>query len=188
MSEAEFFVDPQRCIGCHACETACAECGTHKGLPMIHVDYVDRSRSTQTVPMVCMHCEDPACAQVCPAYAIQKTADGVVHSATTPRCIGCSNCVLACPFGVPKYMAGMDLMMKCDMCYDRTSIGKRPMCATVCPTGALWYGSREQLQKERRSVPVNQFRFGGQLVRTRVHVMVHSGETLVQIKGVNLRG
>ena len=53
--------------------------------------------------MVCMHCEDPTCAEVCPADAIKQNEDGIVQSALKPRCIGCSNCVLACPFGVPKY-------------------------------------------------------------------------------------
>ena len=184
MSDMEFFIDPQRCIGCHACEMACAECGTHPGVSMIHVDYVDQAASTQTVATVCMHCEDPTCAQVCPAYAIQKTPDGIVQSAMTPRCIGCSNCVLACPFGVPKYMAQMDLMMKCDMCYERTSAGKRPMCATVCPSGALWYGPREQILRERNGVPVNEFKFGRQTVRTKVNIMMPRGEKLLQITGV----
>jgi Fe-S-cluster-containing dehydrogenase component len=41
---------------------------------------------------------------------------------------------LACPFGIPKMMEPEQQMMKCDMCYDRTSVGKRPMCATVCPS------------------------------------------------------
>ncbi len=70
---------------------------------MIHLDFVDRGATTQTVPMVCMHCEDPTCAEVCPADAIKQNEDGIVQSALKPRCIGCSNCVLACPFGVPKY-------------------------------------------------------------------------------------
>ena len=48
-----------------------------------------------TVPTVCMHCDDPTCAQVCPADAIKKTEDGVVQSSLKPRCIACSNCVLA---------------------------------------------------------------------------------------------
>ena len=72
---------------------------------MIHLEEIDRSATTQTAPMVCMHCEDPTCAEVCPADAIKQNEDGVVQSSLKPRCIGCSNCVLACPFGVPKYVA-----------------------------------------------------------------------------------
>jgi len=53
--------------------------------------------------------------------------------------------VLACPFGVPKMQTEFSLMMKCDMCYDRTSVGNKPMCASVCPSGALWFGRREEL-------------------------------------------
>ena len=70
---------------------------------LIHLETIMRPDSVQTAPQVCMHCEDPICAQVCPADAIKKTPDGVVQSSLKPRCIGCSNCVLACPFGVPKY-------------------------------------------------------------------------------------
>ena len=139
---------------------------------MIHLDFVDRSSSPQTTPTVCMHCEDPTCARVCPADAIKQTKDGIVQSALTPRCIGCSNCVLACPFGVPKYVVAMDQMMKCDMCYDRTSVGLKPMCATVCPSGALYYGPREALENQRRSHPISTFVFGHQIVKTKVHVMV----------------
>jgi hypothetical protein len=65
----------------------------------------------------------------------------------------------------------IDLMMKCDMCYDRTSVGKKPMCATVCPSGALYYGSREYIEEFRREKPVNEFQFGRQTVRTKVNMM-----------------
>ncbi len=65
--EEVFVVDPSRCIGCRACVQACEECGTHRGRTMIHLDEVDRAHTTQTVPMVCMHCIDPTCAEVCPA-------------------------------------------------------------------------------------------------------------------------
>ena len=65
----------------------------------------------------------------------------------------------------------LDLMMKCDMCYDRTSVGKKPMCATVCPSGALFYGTREAVAKARREKPINEFQFGRQTVRTKVNMM-----------------
>jgi Fe-S-cluster-containing dehydrogenase component len=69
---------------------------------MINFDYMDRPNTIATAAFVCFHCDDPTCAQVCPADAIKKGEDGVVQSALKPRCIGCSNCVLACPFGIPK--------------------------------------------------------------------------------------
>ncbi len=171
-----FYLDPQRCIGCHACEMACAECETNGDVGMIHVDYVDRSVSTQTSVQVCMHCEDPVCARVCPADAIMKDEFQIVHSANPSRCIGCSNCVLACPFGVPTVSPTTKLMMKCNMCFDRTSVGKRPMCATVCPSGALFFGTRQELARRRpNSAPINTFVFGRETVRTKVNLMMPKG-------------
>ena len=167
-----FVIDQSRCIGCEACVQACAECGTHRGQSLIHLERVDRATSTQTAPMVCMHCEDPTCAQVCPADAIKQTEDGIVQSALKPRCIGCSNCVLACPFGVPKYVADFDQMMKCDMCFDRTSEGLTPMCASVCPSDALWYGTIEQFNDTRPGSLFRDFLFGRQQVRTKVYTVV----------------
>jgi Fe-S-cluster-containing dehydrogenase component len=166
----EFYIDPSRCIGCRSCENACSECDTHRGTPMIHVDFLDRARSIETAPTVCMHCDDPTCAHVCPADAIKKTDDGIVQSSLKPRCVACSNCVLACPFGVPKVMTRLEQMMKCDMCYDRTSVGKKPMCATVCPSQALAYVTPAEIAS-RRETPSNVFRFGNQVVTTKVFMM-----------------
>ena len=171
----EFFIDPSRCIGCNACVQACSECDTHRGHSMIQLDYIDRANSPQTVPVVCMHCDSPTCAEVCPADAIKRMGDGVVQTARKPRCIACNNCVLACPFGVPKMHTGMHLMMKCDLCYDRTSVGKKPMCASVCPSQALYFGTREEIQGLRpNSTPIHTFKFGRQLITTKVNMMVPS--------------
>ncbi|HEX5244811.1 MAG TPA: 4Fe-4S dicluster domain-containing protein, partial [Tepidisphaeraceae bacterium] len=64
-------------------------------------------------------------------------------------------------------------MMKCDMCYDRTSAGKKPMCATVCPSQALFFGTREQIEQLRpMSVPTNRFQFGNQSITTQVNMML----------------
>lgn len=169
----EFFIDPSRCIGCQACVQACTECDTHRGHSMIQLDIIDRAVSPQTVPVVCMHCDSPTCAEVCPADAIKRTADGVVQTARKPRCIACNNCVLACPFGVPKMNTQMNLMMKCDMCYDRTSVDLKPMCASVCPSQALFFGTREEIERLRpNSRAVNSFKFGRQTITTRVNMLI----------------
>ena len=180
-----FFIDPSRCIGCQACVGACAECESHRGHSMIHVDYVDRTNSIATVPTVCMHCENPTCAQVCPADAIKQDEDGVVHSSLKPRCVACSNCVLACPFGVPNVLVQIEQMMKCDLCFDRTSVGKKPMCATVCPSQALSYVPPEEIARTRRETPVNTFVFGRQTVRTMNFMMAPAGLDRIEVDVVD---
>ena len=172
-AEHNFYIDPARCIGCNACVQACSECDTHKGQSMIQLDFIDRALSPQTVPVICMHCDQPTCAEVCPADAIKRTEDGVVQTARKARCIACNNCVLACPFGVPKMHDEANLMMKCDMCYDRTSQGLKPMCASVCPSQALFFGTREEFERLRpNSQPVDTFRVGAQQVTTKVKMVV----------------
>jgi len=175
VSASVMVLDASRCIGCQACLQACEECDTHRGRSMIHLETIQRRDSVQTAPQVCMHCEDPICARVCPADAIKKTPDGVVQSSLKPRCIGCSNCVIACPFGVPKYFAEIDQMMKCDLCYDRTSAGKKPMCATVCPAQAITFIPTSEIERSRRGTAINQFRFGNEVVRTKVFLMAPRG-------------
>src|SRR6516162_4096010 len=130
-------------------------------VPEHHLFFIDPNR--------CIHCHSPTCAEVCPADAIKRMPDGVVQSARKPRCIACNNCVLACPFGVPKMNTGMHLMMKCDLCYDRTSGGKKPMCASVCPSQALYFGTREDVERLRPSSrPMRVFQFGAQRITTKV--------------------
>jgi Fe-S-cluster-containing dehydrogenase component len=67
----------------------------------------------------------------------------------------------------------MNLMMKCDMCYDRTSVGLKPWCASVCPSQALAFGTRDEMMRLRpHAKPVNTFQFGMQTIRTKVNMMV----------------
>ena len=77
-----------------------------------------------------MHCNEPACASVCPVSAFTKTPEGpVVYDAE--RCIGCRFCMVACPFGVPKYEWSkvLPLVVKCTGCYSRVKEGMIPACA-----------------------------------------------------------
>ncbi len=180
MNGYEFYVDPSRCIGCQSCVKACEECETHRGQSMINFDFIDRAETVATAAYVCWHCDDPTCAQACPADAIKKGEDGIVQSALKARCIACSNCVLACPFGIPKMFPEHRQMMKCDMCYDRTSEGKRPMCATVCPSQALAYVRTEDIAA-RREKPSNVFYFGNQAITTQVYMMTPPGAASVTL-------
>jgi Fe-S-cluster-containing dehydrogenase component len=148
---------------------------------MVMVDFVDRGWTVATQPTLCMHCEDPVapCAQVCPAMAILITDEGVVQQADPSRCIGCRNCVYACPFGVPKFDVEARLMKKCNLCYDRTVQGLKPWCAQTCPTQAIWYGDFEEFSSLRRGAAVNTTSFGTQEVQTRVfHVLPEETDCL----------
>ena len=151
--------DATLCIGCKACEKACAD--EH------HLPYDDAiageekqsehkftavlTRGEHFMRRLCMNCQDPTCASVCPVAALRKTADGpVVYAAS--RCIGCRYCMLACPFGVPKYEWDklVPRVRKCDMCAERVAAGKQTACAEICPTGATKFGERDALLAEAR--------------------------------------
>lgn len=183
MAVKSIFMDPSRCIGCRACEAACRECDTHKGESMIMVDFIDRGMSVATQPTLRMHCQDPVapCAQVCPVMAILITPDGVVQQAEPSRCIGCRNCVYACPFGVPKFDIEARLMKKCNLCYDRTSQGLQPWCAQACPTQAIWYGDYEEFVNQREGRAVDVTVFGSQSVRTKNYHVVPEDEPRLDI-------
>jgi Fe-S-cluster-containing dehydrogenase component len=187
MAVKRIFLDPSRCIGCRACVAACRECDTHKGQSMMYIDYINRGNTVATSPTLCMHCEEPVapCAQVCPAQAILISPDGVVHQADESRCINIRNCVYACPFGIPKFDTSGSYMRKCNLCYDRTSLGKPPMCASVCPTQAIFYGTYEEFilagRADQGAKPVNIFYFGRQRVRTRNYVVMREHDDALDL-------
>lgn len=97
----------------------------------------------------CMHCTDASCISVCPVSAMTKDPVTGVVTHHPDRCIGCRYCVLACPFGVPRYEFDNPFgqIQKCQLC---TNVPDRdiPACADVCPTGATLYGRTTDLQQE----------------------------------------
>lgn len=159
MSKALLY-DATLCIGCKQCEAACAE---QNKLPYDDKVAAQDQQSANKFTVVltkgdkfmrrlCMNCEDPACASVCPVAAIRKTPQGpVIYEAS--RCMGCRYCMVACPFGVPKYEWGAlnPKVQKCTMCgFDRVLLGKQTACAEICPTAATKFGDREELIAEAK--------------------------------------
>jgi len=156
MSKALLY-DATVCIGCKQCEQACAE---HNKLPYDDATAAEDRQSAHKYTVVltkgdkfmrrlCMNCSDPACASVCPVGALRKTVAGPVIYEEN-RCMGCRYCMVACPFGVPKYEWNKVLprVQKCTMCADRVAAGKQTACAEVCPTGATKFGERDDLVAE----------------------------------------
>lgn len=164
-------IDYARCIGCHACEAACRECGDHGFIGRSFVDLIQPEKTLQTVPIICMHCKDPACARSCPTQAITVAPNGTVMSAQKERCIACANCVYACPFGIPLIDTDTRLMVKCDLCYERTNRGLPPMCASVCPTEALRFLDLERDTPHLRGRRLdNRWAFGETVIETHTYV------------------
>lgn len=164
-------IDYARCIGCHACEAACRECGDHGFIGRAFVDLIQPEKTLETVPIICMHCKDPACARSCPTQAITVAPNGTVMSAQKERCIACANCVYACPFGIPLIDMDTRLMVKCDLCYERTTRGLPPMCASVCPTEALrWVDLEREPRHLRGRRMENRWAFGETVIETHTYV------------------
>ena len=127
------------------------------GRPMIHLEYRRPARRRRRSPSFACTASSPTCAEVCPADAIKRTGDGVVQSARKPRCIACGNCVVACPFGSPKLYIDRAIMMKCDMCYDRTSVGRTDVRDGLSEPGAVLRHARADLALRPQSMPTNTF-------------------------------
>lgn len=142
--------DSTRCRQCGGCTDACK---FKNDLPHRNDDKLCATTFTvlenhggHPLRRMCMHCENPACASVCPVGALEKTKEGpVVYHAD--RCMGCRYCMMACPFGIPKYEweKAVPTIRKCQMCPDRVQKGKKPFCATFCTWGGIQAGEREEM-------------------------------------------
>jgi molybdopterin-containing oxidoreductase family iron-sulfur binding subunit len=158
-------IDLKRCIGCYSCVAACkAEHNSPTGIFQTSVLEKEMGKFPNAirlfVPVLCNHCEEPTCTNVCPTEASYKRDDGVVMI-DFETCIGCGSCVEHCPyharvlvednralffdgktvFEKPVYeKIPVKVALKCDFCYYRLEKGLQPACVEVCPTSARIFG------------------------------------------------
>jgi formate dehydrogenase iron-sulfur subunit len=170
-TEVAKLIDVSSCIGCKACQVACMQwndlrdtVGNNIG---VYDNPADLSAQSWTVMRFsevetksineemklewlirkdgCMHCEDPGCLKACPAPgAIVKYTNGIVDF-IEENCIGCGNCITGCPFDVPRLSQKDNKAYKCTLCSDRVNVGLEPACVKACPTGAIQFGSKEDM-------------------------------------------
>ena len=129
-------IQPQSCIGCRACEMACAFTHGTDGKPAASRCQTETlsAKDEEYVPMICLQCDHAACVQVCPVDAITHDAERGLVVVDNERCIRCMACTVACPFGNIHYDPGQELIHKCDLC---RGCGDYPRCAMFCPTDCL---------------------------------------------------
>ena len=166
-TEVAKLIDVSTCIGCKACQAACMEwndirdeVGTCSGVYDNPVDLTAKSWTVMRFAEVeekgklewlirkdgCMHCADPGCLKACPSPgAIIQYANGIVDF-HQENCIGCGYCITGCPFNVPRISPADNKAYKCTLCSDRVAVGQAPACAKACPTGAIQFGSKEQMK------------------------------------------
>lgn len=153
MLRRAILVDVTKCVGCGACVAACQEANGQaahdaRGFDDQTFTYL-MDRGGATVRRLCMHCQDPSCASVCPVGALRKTRGGPV-TYDAAKCMGCRYCLMACPFSVPAYewRSAKPRVKKCEMCAPRGEKG--PACAEACPAEATLTGEREALVAEAK--------------------------------------
>jgi formate dehydrogenase iron-sulfur subunit len=162
-------IDLSRCTACRGCQVACKQWnempasktenfGSYQNPPDLQwntwtlirfQEYVNRKGELKWLFRKdgCMHCTDAACVKVCPTEALFHTELGTV-GLRPDACIGCKECVSACPFSIPRYNEETNKIYKCDLCYTRLQAGQVPACVLSCPTGTLQIGAKEAMLKK----------------------------------------
>ena len=166
--EVAKLIDISKCIGCKACQVACGEWNDLRDvighMVGVYDNPADLSAESWTVMRFteyveeengrlewlirkdgCMHCAEPGCLKACPSPgAIVQYSNGIVDF-IEEHCIGCGYCVTGCPFNVPRISKEDHKAYKCTLCSDRVSVGLKPACVKTCPTGAITFGSKEDM-------------------------------------------
>jgi anaerobic carbon-monoxide dehydrogenase iron sulfur subunit len=144
-------LQPEHCITCHSCQLACSLKHTGSFRPSKSRIEVLTSPMKFSVPLTCLQCETPACAQVCVVKALAKNPDAGVVEYAKDKCIGCRMCVSACPFGNISYDRETKTVVKCDVC------DGAPECAQFCPTKAIEWVRADLETLARKKVMSDKF-------------------------------
>ncbi len=152
-----FYFTADNCIGCHACEAACAEKNnTPPHLAFRSVGYLEGGSFPTyrrlNISMACNHCDDPVCLKGCPTRAYTKFAEYGAVLQDPDICFGCGYCTWVCPYNAPQLDPQAGHVSKCNMCVDRLEVGLKPACAAACLGGALDFGVIETRPDNRYQV------------------------------------
>ncbi|MEZ4700204.1 MAG: 4Fe-4S dicluster domain-containing protein [Rhodothermales bacterium] len=147
-----FLIRNDRCIGCHACSTACkSENDVPVGVSRTWVKSVEKGqfpnvrRHFQVTR--CNHCANPPCARICPVGAMYQREDGIVEFDAN-QCIGCKACLQACPYDAIHIDPSSGTAAKCHYCGHRVDVGLEPACVVVCPEHAIIAGDMDEPSSE----------------------------------------
>ncbi len=143
--KALIFVDVKKCLGCRSCEIECAVSHSIskellkaiKEIPSPQHRIRLESLEGFSIPLHCRHCEAAPCIQACPTKAIKRDNIDAPVVIDGNVCVGCSSCVIVCPFGIPRLSKDGKVVIKCDLCMERLASEEEPACVVACPTGAL---------------------------------------------------
>ena len=147
-----FLIDNRRCIGCHACTTACkSENAVPVGVNRTWVKYTEKGVFPDTRRYFqvtrCNHCANPPCVHICPVTAMFQRTDGIVEFDAS-RCIGCKACMQACPYDAIYVDPNSHTAAKCHYCAHRVEVGLEPACVVVCPEHAILAGDLDDPRSE----------------------------------------